>query len=291
MEVEAAIQQRTMGPEDICLVRGLLEAQPSWNRTALSMELCRRWGWRNGVGQLKDMACRNWLLKLERQGHIQLPARQSISPNGFRHRQLAEVAHDSNPIAGELKMLRPLQIEVLTESDANLALFRFLLDRYHYLGLRHDVGQNLKYLVRDRQSRILACVLFGSAAWKAKARDEVIGWDASGRQRNLAGVANNLRFLILPWVRISHLASHVLGQIARRIGEDWANKYGQPIHLLETFVQRDRFKGTCYRAAGWRHVGATAGRGRNDVQNLCQTSVKDVYLYPLTTDFRRRLCA
>lgn len=291
MEEEAAIQQRTMGPEDIGLVRDLLVAHPEWNRTTLSRELCRHWGWRNGVGQLKDMACRNWLLKLERRGDILLPARQSISPNGFRHRQLAEVAHDSSPIAGVLRALRPLRIDVLSELNPDLVLFKFLLDRYHYLGLRHDVGQNLKYLVRDRQSRVLACALFGSAAWKAKARDEEIGWDALCRQRNLTGVANNLRFLILPWVRIPHLASHLLGQIARRIGEDWANKYGRQIHLLETFVQRDRFKGTCYKAAGWRHVGETAGRGRNDVQNLCLASVKDIYLYPLTTDFRRRLCA
>ena len=291
METEQVIQGWRLGPEDIGLVRHWLATEPGWNRTRLSRELCRRWNWCNEAGQLKDMACRTLLLKLERRGQIRLPARQRPSPNALRNRQRIEVAHDQSPITGELSSLRPLCIEALGERHPDLVLFRFLLQRYHYLGLRNGVGENLKYLARDRQGRALACLLFGSAAWKAKARDAFIGWDAAGRQRHLARLTNNTRFLILPWVRVPHLASHLLSQVARRLGADWVVKYGHPIELLETFVDRDRFRGACYRAAGWRHVGATTGRSRNDVDNTLRVPMKDIYLLPLTANFRRRLCA
>ena len=289
--MEQVIQGWRLGPEDIDLVRHWLATEPGWNRTRLSRELCRRWNWCNEAGQLKDMACRTLLLKLERQGQIRLPARQRPSPNALRNRQRIEVAHDQSPITGELSSLRPLCIEALGERHPDLALFRFLLQRYHYLGLRNGVGENLKYLARDRQGRVLACFLFGSAAWKAKARDTFIGWDAACRQRHLGRLTNNTRFLILPWVRVSHLASHLLSQVCRRLNTDWVAKYGHPIELLETFVDRNRFRGACYRAAGWRHVGATTGRSRNDVDNTLRVPVKDIYLLALTSDFRRRLCA
>jgi hypothetical protein len=151
------------------------------------------------------------------------------------------------------------------------------------------VGENLKYQVYERQGRLLACLLFGAAAWKAQARDRFIGWDVAGRRRHLSRLTNNARFLILPWVRVPHLASHLLSQVARRVCADWLAKYGHPIELLETFVDRERFRGTCYRAAGWRHVGATTGRSRNDVNNSLRVPVKDIYLLPLCEDFRRRL--
>jgi hypothetical protein len=289
--MEQIIQGRRLGPEDIGLVRHWLATEPGWNRTRLSRELCRRWNWCNEAGQLKDMACRTLLLKLERRGQIRLPARQRPSPNALRNRQRIEVAHDQSSITGELSSLRPLCIEALGERHPDLALFRFLLQRYHYLGLRNGVGENLKYLARDRQGRPLACLLFGSAAWKAKARDAFIGWDAACRQRHLARLTNNTRFLLLPWVRVPHLASHLLSQVARRLNADWRAKYGHPIELLETFVDREGFRGTCYRAAGWRHVGATTGRSRNDVDNTLRVPVKDIYLLALTADFRRRLCA
>jgi len=291
MEMEQVIQGRRLGPEERALVGYWLATEPTWNRTRLSRELCRRWNWRNEAGRLKDMACRTLLLKLERQGMIRLPVRQGPSPNAFRNRKRIEVTHDQNPITGELSRLRPLRIEALGERHPDLALFRFLLQRYHYLGLRNGVGENLKYMARDRRGRPLACLLFGSAAWKAKARDAFIGWDAACRQRHLARVTNNTRFLILPWVRVPHLASHLLSQVARRLNTDWVAKYGHPIELLETFVDRNRFRGACYRAAGWRHVGATTGRSRNDVDNTLRVPVKDIYLLALTSDFRRRLGA
>ena len=291
MEAEQIIQGRRLGPADMALIRHWLTTEPEWNRTRLSRELCRHWNWRNEVGQLKDMACRTLLLKLERLGQLRLPARQGLSVNALRNVNQVEVLHDQYPITGDLNALRPLSLNVLSERHPDQALFKFLLQQYHYLGLRNGVGENLKYLVRDRHGRPLACLLFGSAAWKAQARDQFIGWDTVCRQQHLARLTNNTRFLVLPWVRIPHLASHLLSQVSRRLCADWMAKYGHPIELLETFVERDRFHGTCYRAAGWHHVGATTGRSRNDVANTLQVPVKDIYLLPLTADFRRRLCA
>jgi len=290
VEAEQVIQGRRLGPEDIGLVRHWLATKPGWNRTRLSRELCRHWGWRNGAGRLKDMACRTLLLKLERGGQIRLPARQRPSPNALRNRQAMDLPCDRTLIEAVLGDLQPLRIEVLGEGHPDMALFRFLLQRHHYLGLRNSVGENLKYLARDRSGRPLACLLFGSAAWKAKARDQWIGWQPQQRRCALARLSNNSRFLVLPWVRVPHLAGHLLAHLARRINADWIAKYGHGIELLETFVERDRFRGTCYRAAGWVHVGATTGRSRNDRDQTLCVPVKDIYLRPLSFDFRRRLC-
>jgi hypothetical protein len=290
VETKQVIQGRRVGPEDIGLMRHWLATEPAWNRTRLSRELCQRWGWRNGAGRLKDMACRTLLLKLERRGQIRLPTRQGSSPNARRNGQPLDLPCDRTPIEGALSDWQPLRIETLAEGHPGQRLFRFLLQRHHYLGLRNSVGENLKYLARDRHGRPLACLLFGAAAWKARARDEWIGWDANQRRHGLPRVANNARFLVLPWVQVPHLASHLLGRVARRIDADWRVKYGHGIELLETFVERGRFRGTCYRAAGWVHVGATAGRSRNDRAQTLSVPVKDIYLRPLHEDFRRRLC-
>lgn len=291
MEAEQVIQGRRLGESDLGLVRHWLATEPGWNRSRLSRELCERWNWRNGAGHLKDMACRTLLLQLERRGQIRLPARQRPSPNALRNSQALDLPCKRTPIERALADLQPVRIEVLGQGHADLALFRFLLQRHHYLGLRNSVGENLKYLARDRHGRPLACLLFGAAAWKAKARDEWIGWTPEQRERALPLLANNTRFLVLPWVRVPHLASHVLGRVVRRLHADWTSKYGQGIELLETFVDRERFRGTCYRAAGWLPVGATAGRSRNDRAQTLAVPVKDIYLRPLSPDFRRRLCA
>lgn len=290
MDSEQVIQGRRVGPEDVAQVRHWLATEPGWNRTRLSRELCRHWNWRNEAGRFKDMACRTLLLKLERRGHIRLPPRQGTPPNGLRNRAGLAVTCDQTPIREGLSALRPLRLEALGEGHPDLALFRHLLHDHHYLGLRNTVGENLKYLVRDRHGRPLACLLFGSAAWKARDRDRWIGWDEPQRQRHLSRLTNNTRFLILPWVQVPHLASHLLGQVARRLPNDWRAKYGHGIEVLETFVDRDRFRGTCYRAAGWQHVGATTGRSRNDVDQTLRVPVKDIYLLALCPDFRRRLC-
>jgi len=273
------------------MVRHWLATQPAWNRTRLSRELCELWNWRNEAGRLKDMACRTLLLKLERRGHIRLPMRQSPSPNALRNRRTLKLPCDRTPIEGALGDLQPVRIDPLGERHPDLALFRFLLQTHHYLGLRNSVGENLKYLARDGQGRPVACLLFGAAAWKARARDEWIGWNADQRRGGLARLANNTRFLVLPWVRVPHLASHLLGHVVRRLDADWTAKYGHRVELLETFVDRDRFRGTCYRAAGWIHVGATVGRSRNDRDQTLSVPVKDIYVRALAEDFRRRLCA
>jgi hypothetical protein len=163
------------------------------------------------------------------------------------------------------------------------------LARHHYLGFGGPVGENIAYQVTDRSGQDLACVLFGAAAWKVSARDSWIGWTPARRAQGLQQIANNTRFLILPWVRVPHLASHILGRISRRIVRDWQTKYGHPVDLLETFVDRTRFRGTCYRAANWIHVGSTQGRSRQDRTRSLRAPVKDIYAYPLRTDFRERL--
>jgi hypothetical protein len=291
MKAKKVIQGRCITPSDVALILGLLTDNPSWNRSRLSRELCERWDWRNCKGRLKDMACRTLLLKLERLCEIRLPPRQGTAPNASRNRQITEVSHDYSSIETDLRALRPLRIEPLETADKDIPLFKFLLHRYHYLGHRNCVGENLKYMIRDQTGRLLACMLFGSAAWKTKSRDVFIGWDTSSRKRNLHFLTNNTRFLILPWVRVPHLASHLLSRVCRELPGHWMEKYGHPIHLLETFVERDRFRGTCYRAAGWKHVGATVGRSRNDVHATMSVPVKDVFLYPLTVDFKERLSA
>ena len=291
MKNEQVILGRRIGSEELALVRDLLSSHPDWHRTQLSRALCQCWGWRNEAGQPKDMACRTLLLRLERRELIVLPARRGPSVNDRRNRDLAEVPYDREPVACALAELRPIRVEPLAARHPDQALFRLLLNRHHYLGLRRNAGQNLRYLARDRQGRPLACLLFGTAAWKVQARDHFIGWDGACRRRWLARVVDNSRFLILPWVRVPHLASHLLGQVARRIDADWQAKYGHGVELLETFVDRDRFQGTCYQAAGWLRVGVTTGRGRNDRQHASRVPAKDIYVLALSGDFRRRLCA
>jgi hypothetical protein len=179
------------------------------------------------------MACRSLLLKLEAAGHITLPSRIKPAYNSHRHHAITDVAHQIVPIQLGLSELRPLRIELVCHRQHH-ALFNCLLARHHYLGYSGTVGENLKYLVFDRHDHPLACLLFGSAAWKAAARDAFIGWDAQTRKRHLHLLTNNMRFLILPWVRVAHLASHLLASVAKRINVDWMNKYGRPIYLLET---------------------------------------------------------
>jgi hypothetical protein len=266
---------------------------PGWNRRRLSIEVATLWQWRNPAGQLKDMAARSLLLKLEARGWIVLPARQRKPSSRMASRAPVVVAVAEPRLTQPLATLLPLEItEVSTPTNASRRpLFEALLRQHHYLGYRSWVGQNLQYLVGDAQGRPLACVLFGAAAWQCAARDGCIGWQSEARRQNLHLIANNTRFLILPWAKVPHLASHVLSGIARRISSDWRAKYGHPIYLLETFVQRDRFAGTAYRAANWVRVGQTKGRTRQDRPDGTwhQASIKDVYLYPLHRRFRQHL--
>jgi hypothetical protein len=285
------IQGRVVTPEILVAVRDLITGQPDWSRRRLALELCRQWQWHNAAGQIKDMAARSFLDKLEARGWIQLPPRQRRRGPGFAPRLAVLPSSPPAEVKQSLAQLRPLQWQVFNARQPPAARFNAYLARYHYLPYRSTVGENLGYLVQDRQGRDLACVLFGAAAWKTQGRDTFIGWTAAQRQAQLAQVANNSRFLILPWVRVPHLASHILGRVARRIAADWQAHYGHPVRLLETFVERERFRGSCYRAANWLCVGQTQGRTRQDRHRQIQAPVKDVWVYPLHASFRQALCA
>jgi len=290
MNATTIIQGRSIGPAEIDLVQRLLAEHPVWNRTRLSQELCALWDWRNGAGRIKDMAARTLLLKLEQRGLIVLPPRQCAPSNAVRNRSLCLIDHDQTPIAGSLQTLLPLSIGRVEKGAADLAIFKSLIAQHHYLGLQNTVGENLKYLIRAADERVLGAMLFGSAAWQTKPRDAFIGWNVQARRSGLSRITNNTRFLIPGWVRVPHLASHILSRVSRRIDTDWQEKYGHRIHLLETFVDRDRFRGTCYRAANWICVGQTQGRTRNGPRGASPVPIKDVYVYPLSKHFRQELC-
>ena len=291
MEGIHRIQGRDLSESNITEIRSLIAAHPDWHRTRLSVELTRIWNWRSASGQPQDMAARSLLLKLERRGWITLPPRQfKFYPRLPRISCQGTLPLEISPIAEPLAGLLPLRVEIVSPKHPDRALFSRYLSQHHYLGYRGPVGETLAYLIRDCQGRDLACVLIGAAAWKTKPRDIWIGWNAETRARRLSLVVNNHRFLVLPWIRVPHLASHILGRIARRLSDDWQTKYGHPVHLLETFVDRERFRGTCYRAANWTCVGQTQGRSRQDRYSTMRVPIKDIYLYPLTPRFRELLC-
>ena len=288
------IQGRRIGGGQIDEIRGLIEQNPGWNRRRLSEVLAERWQWYAASGQLKDMAARALLAKLDDRGLIVLPPRRR-APVARRSKPDPELFDrlPVEPVQGSLSCLRPLQIQVVGPKDADYRRFQSYLRQHHYLGHRGPVGENLGYLIRSCAGVDLACLLFGAAAWQCAGRDRWIGWTAQQRAQGLPFIANNSRFLILPWVVVPHLASHLLSQIARRINQDWQKRYAHPLHLLETFVQSDRFGGTCYQAANWIGVGQTTGRTRQNQRhrdNAVHAPVKDIYLYPLTPHARRHLC-
>lgn len=281
------IQGRELLPRDIELIRRLIADNPDWHRTRLSKHICQLWNWRTDKGLLKDMACRSMLRKLEQRQLIVLPAART---SGNRARKIKDISHPTEPIIESLAQLRPIEIAMVAKRGHDDDLFHCLMDRYHYLGCRGHVGEHIKYLVYDRRRRPLACLLFGSAAWKTQVRDRFIGWEATTRQANLQMMTNNTRFLILPWVQVKNLASHILAACVRRLRHDWQQRYGHDLCLVETFVDRSRFAGTCYQAANWMCVGQTQGRSRQDRYKRLTVPVKDLYVYPLMDDFRQRLC-
>jgi len=295
VSVPDIIQGRRIGTFELEQLRQLLGAHPDWSRWRLSRHLATLWNWRNRAGRIKDMAARTLLHKLQQRGWIVLPP---LRPTPFHRlgpqsRPAAQALIVPESQMEALPALLPLTVtEVSSPAGASQRpVFAALLQQQHYLGYRRTVGENLQYLVSDRQGRCLACVLFGSAAWQCAARDEYVGWNAATRLEHLRLLTNNTRFLIPAWVRVPHLASHVLSLLARRLSRDWQSKYGHPIYLLETFVQTDRFAGSSYRAANWVCVGRTQGRSRQDsaAGTHQQVPIKDVYLYPLHPRFRELL--
>ncbi len=287
---ELYLQGRRLTLDDIQFVRDLLSSHPDWSRTHLSKELCMHWNWRRETGALKDIACRSLLRRLEQLGHIQLPKGLHQNSSPARRKIEQRVLHCKEAINSNLKELYPIELQ-LVERGFELNLFKYLISTHHYLGWSGTVGENLKYLFFDNQERVLGCLMFGAGAWKVKPRDDFIGWSRGLRESNLSMVVNNNRFLILPWVKVPHLASHILSRVCRRVNRDWQEKYNHAVYLVETFVEKGRFQGTCYKASNWIHVGQTQGRGKLDVKMQCLLPIKDIWLYPLDVSFRENLCA
>jgi len=274
------VQGRRLGQEELSWLVHWIDEHPDWSRKRLARELCERWGWRDGRGRLKDFAARSFLLKLEAQGQLGLPALQVQKRRAPR--PAPRLPHWQQPETWEARLgqIRPVQLELISAGSAAALRWAFYLDQYHYLKLR-VVGENLGYLAVDAYGRDVAAVLFGAPAWRCAPRDQFLEWGPTQRREQLPGLANNTRFLILPWVRVPHLASHVLGAVTRRIRADWQGKYGHGLDWLETFVEQERFVGSCYRAANWQWVGRTTGRSRQDRDHTQRVPVKDVYLYRL----------
>lgn len=281
MTEERIVQGRRLSAGEVGWLAGWIEAHPEWSRKRIAKELCRHWGWVDGVGRLKDFAARSLLLKLEGLGLVRLPTLQLHQRRN--RRAVPEWAHWQEPAAwtASLGQIEPVAVAPVKAGSPEARRWGFYLERYHYLGLR-VVGENLGYLATDREGRDVGCLLFGAAAWRCAPRDQRLGWSADQRRSRRERITNNTRFLILPWVRVPHLASHLLGAVARRIRRDWQAKYGHDLDWLESFVDRERFRGSCYRAANWECVGQTQGRSRQDRDHKLSVPIKDVYLYPLT---------
>jgi len=279
---------RVVTDADAAFLRDLIERNPTASRRVLSRLACQAWNWVQPNGALRDMVCRGLMLALHRCGHIVLPARRRVPPNPLAHRgRPAPLAVEAEPIRSALKDLLPLTFRQVRRTEEEPA-FNGLIEAYHYLGYTQPVGEHLKYVVRSR-GRLLACLAWSSAPRHLGPRDRFIGWSKDQRRRNLRFLAYNLRFLILPWVEVPHLASHILGRMARILPEDWERIYGHRIVFLETFVDPIRYKGTCYRAANWAVLGRTTGRGKNDLTHKANRPIKEILGYPLCGDFRQRL--
>ncbi len=292
MEVKLCYRGRSLTEADIVFIRHLIAAHPQASRRALSKKLCEAWQWRQPNGNFCDMVCRGLMLKLHRAGHIELPAVRWINPNPLarraaeRHRPPAPLV-DTTALCAALGELWPLQFRQVRHTWEE-PLFNSLIERYHYLGYTQPVGEHLKYLV-FALNRPIACLAWSSAPRHLGPRDRFIGWSAKARRQNIRLIAYNTRFLILPFIKVPHLASHILSGMARVLPRDWERIYGHPIYFLETFVNPQRFRGTCYRAANWISLGLTTGRGKDDQTNKPNRALKEVLGYPLSKRFRELL--
>ena len=274
--------------EQIAFIRQLIADRPELSRWKLSRELCEAWQWKQANGALRDMVCRGLLLLLHRTGEIELPPVRRVVRNRIAERaRPARVGMEERPLRGSLGDLQPLEFVQVRRSPEE-ALFNSLLEQHHYLGYERPVGEHLKYLVKAC-GQAIACLAWSSAPRHLKLRDRYLGWSEEACQRNVHLLAYNTRFLILPWVEAPHLASHILGRMAKIVPADWQRLYAHPIYWLETFVDTSRFAGTCYRAANWQEIGTTQGRGHR-APTLEQTRpVKKMLGLPLHRKFREIL--
>ena len=279
---------RAITPDDVGFIRRLLAAHPEASRRRLSAILCEQWQWKQPNGALRDMVCRGLLLMLHRAGEIELPPIRQISRNPFVQRERPpRMLVDMTPLTAALGDIRPLSLQQVRKTTDE-SLFNSLIEHHHYLAYQQPVGEHLKYLVWA-QGRPIACLAWSSAPRHLGSRDRYIGWSPTARRRNIRFIAYNTRFLILPWIRIPHLASHILGLVTRALSGDWNRLYSHPVYFAETFIDPGRFRGTCYRAANWQLLGFTTGRGKNDHTNKPNRPIKEVLVLPLTRYFREYL--
>jgi hypothetical protein len=288
MEIALTYRHRAVTRDEVAFIRQLIAEHPEASRCALSKRLCRAWNWVQANGNLRDMVCRGLMLELHRAGWIELPPVRKRPNNPLAKRSRpALVAVDTQPLQVKLAELQPLTVRQVRRAPDE-PLFNSLIEQHHYLGYSQPVGEHLKFLVYA-QDRPIACLAFSSAPRHLGSRDRFIGWSREARLANIRLIAYNTRYLLVPWVSVEHLASHLLGRIARMISAEWQRLYGHPIYFLETFVDPQRFRGTCYRAANWIYLGDSTGRGKDAPTHKANRPLKQVLGYPLVKDFRRRL--
>jgi len=288
MEVVLTYRRRELRAHDLEAIRALIRANPQASRRRLSELLCELWDWRQANGQLRAMVCRGLMLALHRAGHIELPPpRPGMRNNVLRERRAPPALIDRSPWVATVGELLPLEFHQVRRTVEE-PLFDSLVTELHYLSYKRPVGEHLEYIVWSK-GRPVACLAWGSAPRHLGPRDQYIGWSAEARRHNTRLLAYNTRFLVLPWVQVPHLASHVLGRMARVLPQAWQRIYGHPVHYLETFVDPARFRGTCYRAANWVSLGLTTGRGHNARTSAKNQPQKEILGYPLTPGFREIL--
>lgn len=284
MNLEIKYQGKLINSDDIEFIKRLIANNPGDSRRLLSKKLCHKWNWRQHNGALKDMVCRGMLLHLERSGHIKLPPIKFRPNNPLANRkQPDEIDIDKSPID---KLLKNDRIKILQVRRTRYEkLYNSLIFQFHYLGYAYPIGEYLKYIFFINE-RPIACIAFSSSPRHIKCRDKFIGWSQESRKKNIHLIAYNTRFLILPWIRIYCLASQLLSRVVKILPAEWERYYSHPVYFLETFVDTERFKGTCYKAANWIYLGETTGRGKNDQTHKANRSIKAVWGYPLSKDFR-----
>ena len=273
---------REFTPKELEQIRSLIKHNPEFNRTGLSKEVCRILQWLKPDGKLKDMSCRVAMLRMEKDGLIQLPP-STRKKQPIRKIEFTATTDPQNSIMCSVNQLPQLHLQIVTKSFS--ALWNEYIERYHYLGHSPLPGAQLRYFITAGE-QIVALTGFGAAAWQTAPRDQFIGWNHDQRKKNLNLVTNNARFLILPWVQSKNLASKILSLTARRLTDDWEEKYNVRPVLLESFVQKDLFAGTCYKAANWIKVGETSGRGKLGPPGKISVPIKDIWVYSLDKNFR-----
>jgi hypothetical protein len=280
-DVEHKWVGRVFSRDEFRLVQQIVADYPALSVHELSLTICELLNWKRPNGRLKAHECRAWLQQLCAAGWLALPTLQLCGPKGPQRIAGIELTAPESGVCGPVGGLEPIRLDVVEAGTQDSARFRTWIEHHHYLGYRVPVGASLRYLVRSVSGQALACLLWTSPAWKMASRDVWIGWSATEREQNLQYIVNNSRFLILPWVRVSGLASKILSRCARQLPKDWQQRYGYRPLLLETLVDGARFAGTSYRAANWMLLGQTAGRGRMDRQRQTVVRRKDIYVYPL----------